>query len=442
MMRRQLIFLMVLLFLVFAGNGSIQICLAAEPTIDELKAQLKSPEAKARKKAAVELGKTKSLDAVQPLLNAATDVDPGVREEVVKSLGLLKDQTAVTMLLTTLRDPVESVRRQSIIALVSLYLDRDAEFIVTRVSKKVYKTVNPFSDQVGSDPSVIESYVKVPPSVIDSIAGHLVDPSSNIRLDAARALGVLRGQPAVPKLLEGMKTGDANLKIAILRSFYKIRDTSVDEALLPYLKDADKDVRAETLVTLGLLRSKKALPEMQRVYDQNPDTKLGLLAFQAICMVGDASSLNLFKQKLKDPDKPYRIAAAEGIARVGDASVAEDVSRAYIKEKEFGCQLAMSFALYRLGRTEYIEKLISGLDETYYHEQVEAYFLEIGAPAVPVLVKNLNNKNSDVRLRLCLVLGWIGDASTIESLKPLLKDTNSSVVSEAALAIRRLNARS
>ena len=53
------------------------------------------------------------------------------------------------MLLTTLQDPVENVRTQSIIALVSLYLDREAEFIVTKVSKKVYKTVNPFSDQVG-----------------------------------------------------------------------------------------------------------------------------------------------------------------------------------------------------------------------------------------------------------------------------------------------------
>jgi len=197
----------------------------------------------------------------------------------------------------------------------------------------------------------------------------------------------------------------------------------------------------ETLVTLGLLRSKKALPEMQGIYDQNPDTKLRLIAFQAISMVGDPSSQNLFVQKLKDPDKPYRIAAAEGIARVGDKSATEEVSSAYIKEKEYGCQLAMAYALYQLGRKEYIEKLISGLNETYYHEQAEAYLLEIGSSVVPELVKNLSNASADVRQRLCMVLGFIGDSSTIESLKPLLQDTNSSVVSEAALAIRRLNAR-
>jgi HEAT repeat protein len=440
MSRRDVIFSSILILCLCVGNGTYQNLFAKEPSIEELKVELKSPNVKTRKTAAIELGKTKSLDAVPPLLNAATDSDAEVRVEVVKSLGLLRDKSAVTMLLTTLQDRDEKVRIQSIIALVSLYLDRDAEFVITRISKKVYKTINPFSDQVSSDPSVIEPYVKVSPSVIDALAEHLVDPSSEVRLDATSALGILRGRSAVPKLLDNMKTGDRDLKITILRSLYKIRDTSVDEALIPYLKDADKDVREETLVTLGLLRSKRALPDMEHIYNQNPDTKLGLLAFQAISMVGDKSSLALFTRKLQDPDKPYRIAAAEGIARVGDPAVVEDVSRAYIKEKDMGAQLAMSFALYRLGRTEYVEKLIAGLSERGYHEQVEAYLVEIGRPVVPALVKNLNNKDSDVRLRLCLVLGLIGDTSAIESLKPLLKDTNTSVVSEAALAIRRLNA--
>ncbi|MFN8007834.1 MAG: HEAT repeat domain-containing protein [Terriglobia bacterium] len=440
MSRRQVTFFIPLLVWFLSGSVLIERCRAAEPTIDELKADLKDPKVKVRKKAATELGKTKSLDAVPPLLSAATDPDPGVREAVVESLGMLKDQSAITMLLTTLRDPVEEVRSKSIVALVTLYLDRDAEFVITRVSKKVYKTVNPFSDQVGHDPSVIEAYIKVSPSVIDGMSERLVDSSSKIRVQAAKALGVLRGRAAIPKLLDGMKTGDVDLKIATLRSFSKIKDPSVDAALLPYLKDSNQDVRVETIVTLGLLRSKKALPEIQSVYDQNPDTKLRLVAFQAIAMIGDPSSLDLFKTKLKDPDKPYRIAAAEGISRVGDSSVTEDVSRAYIKEKEYGCQLAMSFALYRLGRPEYFEKMLSALNETYYHEQVEAYFIEIGSPVVPELVKNLTSSVADVRIRLCLVLGLIGDSSAIDSLKPLLKDTNSSVVSEAAVAIRRLNA--
>jgi len=413
---------------------------AAEATLEQLKADLRSSDAKVRRKAASELGKTKSREAVQPLLSAATDRDVSVREEVVKSLGLLKDQEAITMLLTTIKDPADSVREESIIALVNLYADRDAGSVITRTAKKVYKTINPFRDQVGDEATVIEAYVRVAPMVIDSIADRLVDSSLAVRLDAAKALGILRARPAVPKMLDAMKTGDANLRIAVLRSLYKIRDTSVDEQILPYLNDSDNNVRAETILTLGLFRSQKALPELKRIYDQNPNTKLRLKAFQALALIGDGSTLDLFQRNLRDPDKAYREAAAEGIGRVGEASLVEEVSRTFLNEKDMGAQLAQSFALYRLGRREFMDRLLMGLAERMYHEQATAYLVEMGAPVVPDLIRSLNHENAIVREKLCAVLGLIGDSSTIEQLKPLLRDSNPSVVSEAALAIRRLGA--
>jgi HEAT repeat protein len=435
---------MALVFLLsgFLAAGDAPKALAAEPTIEELKVDLRSPKAKDRRKAAEALGKTRSREAVQPLLAAANDPDVRVREEVVKALGLLKDHDAITMLLTTIKDPAESVREESIIALVNLYADRDMGFVITRIAKKVYKRLNPFSDQVGNDPTVIEAYVRVAPMVIDSIADRLVDSNPAIRIDAAKALGILRAQPAIPKMLDAMKTGDANLKVAIMRSLYKIGDTSVDEALLPYMHDADNQARDEAILTLGLFKSQKAVPELRRIYDQNPDTKLRLGAFQALSLIGDAGSVELFQRHLRDPDETYRQYAAEGIARAGDASLVEEVSRTFIQEKDLGLQLALSFALYRLGRKEFIEKLISGLSERMYHQQVSAYFIEMGRPLAPELARYLNHESASVRERLCYVLGLIGDSSTVDQLKPLLRDSNASVASEAAVAIRRLGAAS
>jgi HEAT repeat protein len=122
--------------------------------------------------------------------------------------------------------------------------------------------------------------------------------------------------------------------------------------------------------------------------------------------------------------------------------VVEEVSRAFIREKDLGAQLAQSFALYRLGRKEFLDKLVAGLSERMFHEQVTSYLIEMGSPIVPDLAQYLNHENSTVRERLCYTLGMIGDSSTIEKLRPMLKDTNSSVASEAAVAIRRLGARS
>ena len=94
------------------------------------------------------------------------------------------------------------------------------------------------------------------------------------------------------------------------------------------------------------------------------------------------------------------------------------------------------------GRKEFLDKLLVGLAERMYYQQPTAYLVEMGPPVVPDLVRNLNHENAVVRERLCGVLGLIGDSSTIEQLKPLLQDSNQNVASEAALAIRRLGARS
>jgi HEAT repeat protein len=421
------------LILLFQGN-----LLAEQATLDQLKADLKNTDPKVRKKSAAALGKSQDREAVPPLLAATQDSDADVREEVVKSLGLLRDDQAVTMLLTTLKDPVESVREESIFALLSLYVEPGTELVTTRLAKKVYKKMNPFSDQVGTDPTVVETYVKVAPAVMDGIADRLNDSSPSIRLDAAKALGVLRAQSAIPKMLEAMKSGDSNLKIAVLRSLYKTKDPAVDEQIMPYLNDSESDVRDETILTLGLLRSHKALPAIQKIYDENPNSKLRGKALQAISLIGDPSSLALFQRSLKDPDALYRQYAAEGIARVVDESLVEEVSKTFLKEKKLSTQLALSFALYRLGRREYMEKLISGLPDRMHHEQVTSYFIEMGSAIQPDLFSYLTSDNARVRERLCYVLGMVGDKSAVEKLKPLLKDPDSSVVSEAALALRRL----
>ena len=431
-------FVMIILGIWWEGTASrLQ---AAEPTVDDLKVSLRSPDVKVRKKAATDLGKTQSRDAVAPLLSAAQDSDVSVREEVVKSLGLLKDQSAITMLLSTLKDSAESVREESIIALVNLYADRQEGFVFTRVATKVYKTINPFSDAVGHDPTVVEPHIRVSSVVADAIAERLADPSPAIRIDAAKALGILKAEAQIPKLLEAMKTGDANLRIAVLRSLYKIRNPAVDAEIMPYLNDSNKDVRDETILTLGLFRSRKALPELQKIYDQNSESKLRLKALEAISLIGDRSSMELFQRNLRDPDAHYRQFAAEGLARIAEPSLVEEVSRTALSEKKFSTQLALSLALYRMGRREYLDKLVEALNQRMYHEQVEAYFIEMGKPISPELLRYLNHKEPRVRERLCAVLGLIGDQTAVDKLKPLLNDPDKNVVSEAALAIRRLGA--
>ena len=211
---------------------------------------------------------------------------------------------------------------------------RTSGFFLTREAKRLYARLNPFSGPVASDDTVIEPDVKVASSVIDGIAGRLRDSNRQVRFYAANALGVLRGQSAIPKMVEGMKGSEPNLQVAILHSFYKIKDRSVAGEIQPYLFNTNKKVRDEAILILGLFKSREALPQLQTLYDQNPGRDVRLNCLEAIAFIGDASSLPLFQRHLGDGGPKYRQFAAEGIARAGDASVAEEVSRAHLAEKK------------------------------------------------------------------------------------------------------------
>ena len=421
--------------------GGSAFLLAKEPAIEKLKKDLRSPKANTRRKAAKALGQTFSRDATPPLLMAADDKDMRVRREVVKALGLLRDESATTILLTSLNDEASSVRKESIVALVNLYIEQDVGFSLSRQAQRLYKKLNPFTDQVSRDSTVIEPDVVVGLAVVDAIAERMSDSNKSICIYAANALGVLRAQSAIPQMVASMKTGSADLRVACLRSFYKIKDRSVDGHILIYLNDTNKAVRDETILTLGLFKSIKALPQLQALYDQNPDTKLRVRALEAISLVGDPRSLDLFRRNLRDPDHRYRQFAAEGIARVGDESMVEEVSRIFLAENKLSAQLALSFALFRLGRSEYLDKLVASLKDRGHHDQSEAYLIELGLATASELVKYLNDNNPRIRQRLCRVLGVIGDSASVESLRPLMQDTDADVVLEAALAIRRIGAR-
>lgn len=414
---------------------------ASGDSIEKLREKLKSKKAGDRRKAARELGDTLSREATPALLGAAGDKDPQVRRAAVKSLGLIRDLDAVTMLLNALEDGVPEVRREAVIALVNLYTEQDAGFFLTREAKRLYARLNPFSGPVASDDTVIEPDVTVAPAVIDGIAERLRDSHREVRFYAANALGVLRGQAAIPKMVEGMNGAEPNLQVAILRSFYKIRDRSVAGEVQPYLLNTNKKVRNEALLTLGLFKSLEALPQIQTLYDQNPGRDVRLNCLEAMALIGDASSLPVFRRHLSDGGPRYRQFAAEGIGRAGDDSVAANVSRAFLAEKKPAPRLAMSFALYSLGRKEYLDQMVAALKERMLHQQAQAYLIELKARVSPGLVNYLNDSNPLVRRRLCLVLGQIGDSATAEKLRPLLKDDDTEVVSEATRALRRIGAR-
>lgn len=79
-------------------------------------------------------------------------------------------------------------------------------------------------------------------NAIDGLLGALKDPDSDVRAQAAWALGQMRAKRAVPALLEAMKD-ELNVRRSVIRAFGEIQDPSTVPILTAALQDGDAKIR-------------------------------------------------------------------------------------------------------------------------------------------------------------------------------------------------------
>lgn len=407
---------------------------ALAQTTEELIANLHSPIVKTRLEAARKLGERRQREAAGPLAHVLrTDTRADVRREAARALGLIKDEATLPALLAALSDAHREVRRAAILALVSFYIETNIEFITAE--RRGWQILNPFLSTY--EATIVEPETKVD----DRITQGLVrvaqsDGDLGVRQAAVRALGVLRATTAVPQLGR-LFIGHSALRVEILKTFMKLGDPRAGPYIIPFLNDSDAAVRKSALIAVGLLRITEAVPKLIEVFGRPPDEETARLALEALARIGDRAAEKLFLQNLEHPLPERRRFATEGLARLGDASYIERISRLRLREKDRSVQLAQAFALYQLGRREFLEAIFQELDGRE-HAQAAAYLLEVEPEDLyPFLPRG------SLRARRAVVeaLGLIGSREAIEHLKSLLRAEDPDLVNAANLAIQRIERR-
>ena len=84
------------------------------------------------------------------------------------------------------------------------------------------------------------------------------------RANAARAVGILRGKEAIPDLLEALQTKDTEVLFESLIALQKIGDTSAGPRVVSLLRDLVERVQVAAIETVGLLKTREAVPDLQK----------------------------------------------------------------------------------------------------------------------------------------------------------------------------------
>ena len=137
-----------------------------------------------------------------------------------------------------------------------------------------------------------------------------------------------------------------------------------------------------------------------------------------------------FAKQLGSTDPLVRQRSAEALARLAAIDQRKLVEGYQLQEKNKEVRVALDWALYRMGRTEALYRIVDELDSGR-QDQAIGYLTELESPDVlyPFLKRTTNAPR--INAGLLKALARIGDAQTLELIKPF-RDSHQPYVAEAA----------
>ncbi|HJS23279.1 MAG TPA: hypothetical protein VJ751_02830 [Pyrinomonadaceae bacterium] len=137
-----------------------------------------------------------------------------------------------------------------------------------------------------------------------------------------------------------------------------------------------------------------------------------------------------FAKQLGSSDPMVRQRSAEALARLAATDQRKLVEGYQLQEKNKEVRLALEWALYRMGRSEMLFRIVDELDSGR-QEQAIGYLSELESPneLYPFLKRTTNAPR--INAGLLKALARIGDAQTLELIKPF-RESHEPYVAEAA----------
>ena len=137
-----------------------------------------------------------------------------------------------------------------------------------------------------------------------------------------------------------------------------------------------------------------------------------------------------FAKGLGSSDPTVRQRSAEALARLAATSQRKLVEGYQLEEKNKEVRLALDWALYRMGRAEALYRIVDELDSGR-EAQAVGYLSELESPDVLYPFLKRSNNAPRINAGILKALAHIGDAQTLDLIKPFL-ESHQQYVAEAA----------
>jgi HEAT repeat protein len=137
-----------------------------------------------------------------------------------------------------------------------------------------------------------------------------------------------------------------------------------------------------------------------------------------------------FAKGLGSTDSMVRQRSAEALAKLAATDQIKLVEGYQLQEKNREVRLALDWALYRMGRANALYRIVNELDSGR-QQQAVGYLSELESPDVLYPFLKRTNNAPRISAGLLKALARIGDAQTLELVKPF-RESHQPYVAEAA----------
>ena len=400
-----------------------------------------------------------ALSAQVPFEQASADLaspDAGTRLRAVQLLKQAAYPEAAVPLAALVTDPQDSIQLEAIAAELNIFL---AEPIVP---KKRVAFIVEVRNAVQAEPAFAAGPNAlgprpVPLEVLTALRIAARDENPRVAIEALYAFGALAVQPGGsarrdllratgPDISAFIGSSDPAMRYAAVRVLGRLLarraqdepiESTVGDAAITALNDADRAVRAAAMEALGAMRYERGVQALTDLFAYYGNGESAEAALDALAHIAHATSVPLFITQLASKSTVHRRIALEGLARAGDASQLNAVQTAVDKERDPGVMLAGAFALVRLGNAS-TDQVADSLSRPRLREQAKQYLIEVAPGRTSAFSRQLLDSDAQIRADVVDALGLAGDATAIAAVEPLMRDRDPLVARAAERAVARL----
>ncbi|MEA3241430.1 MAG: response regulator [Pseudomonadota bacterium] len=170
----------------------------------------------------------------------------------------------------------------------------------------------------------------------------------------------------------------------------------------------------------GQLREERAVPAIAKFLTSTNDVRLLKAGLNALGEIAEPTAVNAITEFLYADIRPLVLAAVRSLGQVGTTTALQRLAERMGGDRDLDAMILEIFA--RVQNDLSLHKLNETLQShyAYLRNLAKKHLATIGAKAVPLLIHNLQQDDPDLIIHTLNILGEIGDASAISSIRKLL----------------------